>query len=82
MTDDRTPPEDPHPSSGERRVEELMELVRSGEAPVSPDFAQALVSRARTQRAVARPLRALGSFLVALASALGAAANLGRGSRP
>ena len=79
---DVPPPGDADTPPAERRVEELMALVRSGPAPVSPDFAPATVSRARTQRAVARPLRALATFLSSLAGALGAAATLGRGSRP
>lgn len=75
MTDDPAPPPDPADADepDERRVSELLALVATREPAVSDHFTPAVVGRARTQRAVALPLRALGLFLSALAGAVAGA---------
>ena len=62
------PPDTPGPA--ESRAIELLRLVGSETPAVSGRFTADLVSRARTQRAVAGPLRVFGTFVAALASAL------------
>jgi hypothetical protein len=69
MTDIPEPPPDP----AESRAIELVQLLRNRTPSVSPAFTTDVVSRARLQRAFATPLRALGGFLTALATALGSA---------
>ena len=59
----------------EVRAAELLALVATSTPEVSAGFGPALLGRARTQRAVAAPLRALGGFLLALAAAAAAAAG-------
>jgi hypothetical protein len=65
MTDAPEPPRGP----AESRAIELLRLVGSQTPAVSERFTAELVVRARRQRAVAVPLRALGAFAVALAVA-------------
>jgi hypothetical protein len=69
MSDDPEPP----PDRAESRAIELMRLVGSQTPDVGPRYSTRLLARARAQRAVAGPLRALGGLVVALASALGQA---------
>ena len=71
MSDDR----DDTTGPAEARAAELLALVATWTPHVSSGFAPALISRARTQAAVAPPLRVLGGFLLALAAAAGAAAQ-------
>jgi hypothetical protein len=67
MSDVREPP----PDRAESRAIELLRLVGSQTPVVGPRFSTRLVARARAQRAIAGPLRALGGLVAALASALG-----------
>ena len=71
MSDTPSPPPDLDPA--ERRAAELLSLVARRTPAVSDRFTTELVMRARTQRAVAVPLRVLGGFLASLAGALYAA---------
>jgi hypothetical protein len=64
----------PHPA--EARAAELLALLSTWPPDAGPEFATALVARARAQGAVAAPLRVLGGFLLALAAAGGAAAQV------
>lgn len=76
MTDAPEPPSEP----AESRAIELLRLVGSQTPAVSPAFTQELVVRARAQRAIAVPLRALGGFVAALAVAVASAVRAGRRS--
>lgn len=75
MTDAPEPP----PGSPESRAIELLRLVGSQTPAISSRFTTDLVARARVQRAIAGPLRALGGFVAALASALAGAVRSSRG---
>jgi len=72
-------PSDPSLEPAESRAVELLRLVGSQTPAVSSRFTADLVERARRQRAVAVPMRALGGLVTAIATALGAAARGGRG---
>jgi hypothetical protein len=74
-------PPDMPPEPAESRAIELLRLVGSETPAVSARFSADLVSRVRTQRAVAVPLRALGNFVAALATALAEAVRTGRGGQ-
>jgi hypothetical protein len=80
MTDNPEPP----PDAAESRAIELVRLAGTRKPSVSPEFTADVVSRARVQRAFARPLRTLGGLLTALAAALGSAVRGagGTGRRP
>jgi hypothetical protein len=78
MTETPEPPLDP----AEARAVELIRLVRTRTPSVRPGFTTNVVTRARIQRAMATPLRALGGLLVALAVALGEAVRGGTRRRP
>ena len=52
----------------EARAAELLALVATAAPEISPRFGPALIARARTQAAVASPLRALAGFLLAVAA--------------
>ena len=71
---------EPPPEPAESRAIELLRLVGSDTPAVSARFTADLVSRARAQGAVAVPLRTLGSFVAALATALTGAVRGGRWS--
>ncbi len=73
-------PSDPSLEPAESRAVELLRLVGSQTPSVSSRFTTELVERARRQRAVAVPLRAIGGLVGAIASALVAAARTGRGA--
>jgi hypothetical protein len=77
MSDSPEPPPEP----AESRAIELMRLVGSETPPVSARFTADVVTRARAQRAIAVPLRALGSFVAALAAALAGAVQTRGGGR-
>jgi hypothetical protein len=77
MTDAPDPPTGP----AESRAIELLRLVGSETPAVREQFTADLVLRARRQRAVAVPLRVLGGFVAALATALLGAAQTGGGRR-
>jgi hypothetical protein len=68
MTQIPEPPHDP----AEPRAIELLRLVGSRTPALGPDFTTEVVTRARLQRALAAPVRAVGGLLAALGSALGA----------
>ena len=70
-------PSEPSLEPAESRAAELLRLVGSQPA-VSSRFTAELVERARRQRAVAVPLRALGGLVAAIATALVGAASGGR----
>ena len=77
MSDASEPPTGP----AESRAIELVRLVGSQTPAVSSRFTAELVTRARAQRAVAGPLRALGGLVVAIASALTEAVRATRRER-
>jgi hypothetical protein len=72
-----------HPREpAESRAIELLRLVGSQTPDISSRFTVDLVARARAQRALAVPLRALGGLAAALAAALaGAVRSNGGGER-
>jgi hypothetical protein len=72
---------EPPPGPAESRAIELLRLLGSQTPAVSSRFTNDLVARARAQRAVAGPLRALGGFVAALATALVGAVRSSRGER-
>jgi hypothetical protein len=74
-------PPDPSLEPAESRAVELLRLVGSQTPAVSSRFTTELVDRARRQRAVAGPLRALGGLVAAIATALAGAARQGVGRR-
>jgi hypothetical protein len=74
------PPERP-PEPAESRAIELLRLLGSQTPSTSSRFTADLVARARTQRAIAGPLRAVGSLVAAIAVALLGAARAGRERR-
>lgn len=73
-------PPDPSFEPAESRAVELLRLVGSQTPAVSSRFTADLVERARRQRAVAVPMRALGGLVAAIGSALAAAVRGGRGT--
>ena len=72
---------EPPPDRAEARAIELLRLVGSQTPTVGPRFTAHLVARARAQRAIAGPLRALGGLLAALASAVGHVVRTAREER-
>jgi hypothetical protein len=72
---------EPPPGPAESRAIELLRLLGSQTPAVSSRFTNDLVARARAQRALAGPLRALGGFVAALATALAGAVRTSRGDR-
>ena len=70
---------DPPPGPAESRAIELLRLLGSQTPSVSSRFTTDLVARARAQRAIAGPLRAIGGLVVAVTSALVGAVRGGRG---
>lgn len=72
---------EPPPGPAESRAIELLRLLGRETPAVSSRFTTDLVARARAQRAIAGPLRALGGLVAALATALAAAVRSGRGER-
>jgi hypothetical protein len=77
MSDAPQPPNEP----AESRAIELLRMVGSQTPAVSSRFTADLVARARRQRAVAVPLRALGGFVAAVAAAFAGAVRSGREER-
>ena len=77
MSDTHEPPPEP----AESRAIELLRLVGSQTPAVGSSFTTQLVARARAQRAIAVPLRALGGLVAALASAVGHAVRATREER-
>jgi hypothetical protein len=74
---------EPPPGPAEARAIELLRLVGTRTPTISSHFNANLVARARTQRAIAGPLRALGGLLAAIGTAVAAAArNSARERRP
>jgi hypothetical protein len=72
---------EPPPGPAESRAIELLRLLGRETPAVSSRFTTDLVARARAQRALAGPLRALGGLVAALATALADALRSGRGER-
>ena len=77
MTDTPEPPPEPT----ESRAIDLLRLVGSQTPAVGSSFTTQLIARARAQRAIALPLRAIGGLVAALASALGHAVRSTREER-
>ena len=77
MSDASEPPSGP----AESRAIELVRLVGSQTPGLSSRFTTQLIARVRAQRAVAAPLRALGSLVAALGSALAEAVRATRQGR-
>ena len=73
----------PEPTDGpaESRAIELLRLVGSQTPAVGASYTTRLIARARAQRAIAGPLRALGGLVTAFASAVGYAVRAGREER-
>jgi hypothetical protein len=72
---------EPRPDPAESRAIELLKLVGSETPAVSSRFTADLVARARAQRAIAVPLRALGGLMSALAAAFAGAVRSTRTER-
>jgi hypothetical protein len=72
-------PSEPSLEPAESRAVELLRLVGSQTPAVSSRFTAALAERARRQRAVAMPMRAIGGLVAAIAAALAGAVRTGRG---
>ena len=72
---------EPPPGPAESRAIELLRLVGSETPAVSSRFTADLVARARAQRALAVPLRALGGLVAALAAAVAGAVRSTRTER-
>ena len=64
---------EPPPDPAEARAIELLRLVGGRTPGLGPDFTADVVTRARLQRTLAAPVRAVGGLLAALAAACGAA---------
>jgi hypothetical protein len=73
-------PSEPTLEPAESRAVELLRLVGSQTPAVSSRFTAELVERARQQRAVAVPLRALGGLVAAIAAAFAGGVRSGRGA--
>jgi hypothetical protein len=69
------------PDPAESRAIELLRLVGSQTPSVSSRFTADLVARARAQRALSVPLRALGGLVAALAGAVAGAVRSTRTER-
>jgi hypothetical protein len=72
---------EPPPGPAESRAIELMRMVGSETPAVSSRFTADLVARARAQRAIAVPLRALGGIVAAVAAAFAGAVRSTRTER-
>jgi hypothetical protein len=72
---------EPPPEPAESRAIELLRLVGSQTPAVGSSFTTQLITRARSQRAIAVPLRALGGLVAALVSAVGHAVRTTREER-
>jgi hypothetical protein len=77
MSDASEPPTGP----AESRAIELVRLVGSQTPGLSSRFTTELVARARAQRAIAAPLRALGGLIAAIGFALAEAVRATRQER-
>ena len=75
-------PSDPSLEPAESRAVELLRLVGSQTPAVSARFTTVLVERARRQRAIAGPLRAIGGLVAAIATALAGTVRGNRGQEP
>jgi hypothetical protein len=73
---------DPPPEPAESRAVELLQLVGSQTPSISSRFNTDVVARARAQRALAVPLRALGGLVAALAEAFASVVGTHRSRRP
>jgi hypothetical protein len=62
MSDDRSDP----PPADERRLDELLALIAADRPAAGPHLSQTVVRRARVQRAIATPLRTVGTFVAAV----------------
>jgi hypothetical protein len=71
---------EPPPEPAESRAIELLRLLGSETPAVSTRFTSEVVRRARAQRAIATPLRALGGFVAALAAAVASLVGSRRGA--
>jgi hypothetical protein len=69
---------DPPPAPAESRAIELLRLVARQTPSPSDGFTTDLVARARRQRAIAVPLRAVGGLVAAIAAAVAGAVRTGR----
>jgi hypothetical protein len=72
---------EPPPEPAESRAIELLRLLGSQTPPISSRFTTELVARARAQRAIAAPLRAVGGLVVAIAVAIVGVVRSGSGGR-
>jgi hypothetical protein len=76
MSDDRS---EPSPAA-EQRLDELLALLAAEHPAADPDFAHAVVQRARFQRAIATPLRTVGTLVAAVGASVGFILGLRRGN--
>jgi hypothetical protein len=75
--------QDPPSGPAESRAIELLRLVGSQTPSVSSGFSADLIARARAQRAIRGPLRALSGLVAAMAMAIaGAVRSSSRERRP
>jgi hypothetical protein len=75
MSDDRS---EPSPAA-EQRLDELLALLAAEHPAADPEFAQAVVQRARFQRAIVTPLRTVGTLVAAVGASFGFILGLRRG---
>jgi hypothetical protein len=77
MSDDRSDPS----AAAEQRLDELLALLAAEHPAADPEFAHAVVQRARFQRAVVTPLRTVGTLVVAVGESVWLIFGLRRGDR-
>ncbi|HZC28781.1 MAG TPA: hypothetical protein VE269_03495 [Gaiellaceae bacterium] len=77
MSDDRSEPS----LAAEQRLDELLALLAAEHPAADPAFAQTVVQRARFQRAIAAPLRTVGSLVAAVGASVGFILGLRPGDR-
>jgi hypothetical protein len=70
------------PTAAERRLGELMGLLAAEQPAADPEFSHQVVRRARLQRAIATPLRTIGSFVAAVGDGVRALLGLTGEGRP
>jgi hypothetical protein len=75
MSDDRSEPS----AAAEQRLDELLALLAAEHPSADPEFAHAVVQRARFQRAVVTPLRTVGTLVAAVGASVGFLLGLRRG---
>ena len=75
MSDDRS---EPSPAA-EQRLDELLAQLAAEHPAADPAFAHSVAQRARFQRAIATPLRTVGTLVAAVGAGVGIIFGLRRG---